>query len=263
MDRLLGKVAIITGAGQGVGKGIARRFASEGASVVIAEINSDTGRKTAQELRSDFGAKVEFIQTDVSEKGSVTAMIDASVTTYGRLDILVNNAYVIGRISRLEHKPDGHMDRAVRVGLYGPFWAMQAVFPHMCRNGGGRIISICSLNGVNAHMYSAEYNAVKEGLRALTRTAAREWARHNILANIICPAAQTGAYEAFLRANPENAAILLKQNPMGRMGDSERDIGGVALFLASDDSCYVTGNTIFADGGSHINGVSWSPDLPD
>ena len=131
----------------------------------------------------------------------------------------------------------------------------------MREQGGGRIINLVSLNGINAHMYSADYNATKEAIRALTRTAAREWARHSILVNAIAPAAATPAYLAFAESNPDNAARLLKLNPMGHMGDPERDIGGVALFLASDDSCYVTGNTIFADGGGHINGVPWDPEL--
>ncbi|MCX5999956.1 MAG: SDR family NAD(P)-dependent oxidoreductase [Chloroflexi bacterium] len=263
MNRLLDRVAIITGAGQGVGRGIARRLASEGAGVVIAELNEETGQRTAQEIRSDFGVKTLFLATDVSSKESVLLMVETTVKTFGRVDILVNNAWAPGRPSRLESKPEKHLDRAVRIGLYGPFWAIQAVFPHMRRQGSGRIISICSLNGVNAHMYTVEYNAVKEALRALTRTAAREWAQYNILANIICPAAETPAQQAFARTSPENAAAVLKQNPMGRMGDPERDIGGVALFLASEDSCYVTGNTIFADGGGHINGVSWAPEVPE
>jgi NAD(P)-dependent dehydrogenase (short-subunit alcohol dehydrogenase family) len=231
--------------------------------VVIAEINTETGQRTATEIVSDFGVRAQFVGTDVSSKESVLAMVDSTVASFGRVDILVNNAYAGGRNSRLEHKTDKGMERSLRIGFYGAFWAMQAVFPHMRKNGGGRIISICSLNGVNAHMYTAEYNATKEALRALTRTAAREWAQHNILANIICPAAESAAYEVFRRSSPENAALVLKQNPMGRMGDPERDIGGVALFLACEDSCYVTGNTIFADGGSHINGVSWAPELPE
>jgi len=131
------------------------------------------------------------VTTDVSNKESVLAMVDTTIKSFGRVDILVNNAWAPGRPSRLESKPEKHLDRAVRIGLYGPFWAMQAVFPHMRRQGGGRIISMCSLNGVNAHMYTAEYNSTKEALRALTRTAAREWAQYNILANIICPAAET------------------------------------------------------------------------
>lgn len=99
-----------------------------------------------------------------------------------------------------------------------------------------------------------------------TRTAAREWARHNILANVICPFAVTDAFEMFRDSSPENAASaarLLAQVPVGRMGDPQRDIGGVALFLASEDACYVTGNTIFADGGGHINGVAWDPPVAD
>lgn len=263
MNRLLDKVAIVTGAGQGIGRGIARRFAAEGAKVVVAEMNSETGDSTAKELQTDFKTKALFVKTDAGDKDSIQAMVDQSISTFGRIDILVNNAWSGGSHSRLEHKTDANMNHGLKLGLLGVFWAMQAVFPHMRRDGGGRIITMCSLNGVNAHMYTAEYNVAKEGARALTRTAAREWARHNILANIICPAAATPAYEAFRIGSPENAALVLKQNPMGRMGDPEQDIGGVALFLASDDSRYVTGNTIFADGGGHINGVSWAPELPD
>ena len=263
MNRLLDRVAIITGAGDGIGKGIARRFASEGAMTVIAELNTESGQRTAAEISRDFGTRALPVVTDVSNKESVLAMVDTTIGSLGRVDILVNNAWGGGNNARLEKKTDARVEKALRIGVFGTFWAMQAVFPHMRAAGGGRIITMCSLNGVNAHMYTAEYNLAKEAMRALTRTAAREWARHNILANIICPGAATPAYEAWRRSSPENAAALLKQNPMGRMGDPERDIGGVALFLASDDSCYVTGNTIFADGGSHINGVSWAPDMPD
>ncbi len=100
-------------------------------------------------------------------------------------------------------------------------------------------------------------------MRSLTRTAAREWARHGITANVICPAAATAAYQAVAAADPALIAETLRNNPMGRMGDPEADIGGVAVFLASDDAGYLTGNTLMVDGGSHINGVTWAPDLPD
>ncbi|MGH7786686.1 MAG: SDR family NAD(P)-dependent oxidoreductase [Candidatus Binatia bacterium] len=263
MERLRGRTAIITGAGQGIGRGIARRFAAEGAAVVVAERDRAAGQETADALARDFGTPALAVATDVTQKADVLAMVDAALTAYGHVDILVNNAWGGGSFSRLEQKTDADLQHGLQVALFGAFWAMQAVFPHMRGQGGGRIINLCSLNGVNAHMYTAEYNAAKEALRAVTRTAAREWARHNILANVICPAAATAAYEAFRRWDPANAAKLLEQNPMGRMGDPERDIGGVALFLASDDACYVTGNTIFADGGGHINGVAWAPDLPD
>lgn len=263
MKRLESKVAIVTGAGEGIGRGIARRLASEGADVLVAEIRADTGQRTASELARDFGVRAAFRPTDVGRRDDVLAMVDTAMGSFGRIDVLVNNAWGGGSFTRLEHKTDADMEHGLRVGVLAVFWSMQAVFPHMRDQGGGRIINLCSLNGVNAHMYTAEYNTAKEGIRSLTRTAAREWARHDILANIICPAAATAAYEAFRAASPENAAEILKQNPMGRMGDPEHDIGGVAVFLASDDSRYVTGNTLFVDGGSHINGISWAPELPE
>ena len=262
MGRLDGKAAIVTGAGQGIGRGVARAFAREGAAVTIAEINPETGRAVAGELEDELGATSLFVPTDVLQQSDIHRMVDATVDTFERVDILVNNAYVAAPFNRLESKIGDDLLLAYRGGPLHTFWAMQAVFPHMVAQGGGRIINFVSLNGINAHMYSADYNAAKEAIRALTRTAAREWARHNVLVNAIAPAAATPAYAAFAEAAPQNAAEMLEQNPMGRMGDPERDIGGVALFLASDDSRYVTGNTLFADGGGHINGVQWVPPLP-
>lgn len=262
MGRLDGKAAIVTGGGQGIGRGVARAIAREGAAVTVAEINPETGQAVAKELEAELSGRALFVQTDVLERAEVQHMVDATVETFGRVDILVNNAYVAGPFARLENKPDDDLLLAYRGGPLHTLWAMQAVFPHMVEQGGGRIINFVSLNGINAHMYSADYNAAKEAIRALTRTAAREWAHRNILVNAIAPAAATPAYVAFAEAAPENAAEVLQQNPMGRMGDPELDIGGVALFFASDDSCYVTGNTLFADGGSHINGVQWAPPLP-
>jgi NAD(P)-dependent dehydrogenase (short-subunit alcohol dehydrogenase family) len=262
MGRLDGRVAIVTGAGQGIGRGIARRFATEGAAVVLAERNPETGAAVEAELR-DLGRAARFVPTDVLDPAQLTAMVDAGLEHYGRVDILVNNAYAAGHPDRLERKPVADLDLALRGGPVHTYQAMQAVFPHFKAQRWGRVINFVSLNGVNAHMYSADYNAAKEAIRAITRTAAREWARHNILVNAIAPAAASPAYVAFAEAAPENAREMLKQNPLGRMGDPEHDIGGVALFLASDDSDYVTGNTIFADGGSHINGVQWDPPMPD
>ena len=262
MGRLDERVAIVTGAGFGIGRGIARRFAREGCAVVVAELDVLSGQRTAREVEA-LGAGSLYQPTDVAEKAQVAAAVDATIARFGRVDILVNNAWGGGTIKRLEHKTDDDMLHGIRLGFLSHFWAMQAVFPHMKARGSGAIINLCSLNGVNAHMYSAEYNTAKEASRALARTAAREWGRCGIRVNVICPAAATEAYEAFKAMAPDNAADLLRQNPMGRMGDPEDDIGSVALFLASDDSRYVTGNTLFVDGGSHINGVQWDPGLPD
>jgi NAD(P)-dependent dehydrogenase (short-subunit alcohol dehydrogenase family) len=260
--RLAGKVAIVTGAGQGIGEGIARAFAREGAAVTVAEINPETGARVAEQLRSELGARAQFVATDVLDQTQIAGMIDSTIAELGRVDILVNNAYVVAGMARTEHKSGDDLLLAFRGGPLHTLWAMQAVFPSMRDQGGGRIINLVSLNGINAHMYSVDYNAAKEAIRAVTRTAAREWAQHNILVNAIAPAAASPAFVAFAKASPENAEQMVRQNPMGRMGDPELDIGGVAVFLASDDSRYVTGNTIFADGGGHINGVQWAPPMP-
>ena len=263
MQRLKGRAAIVTGAGQGIGRGVARRVAREGANVLVAELDEKSGRACADEIAAEFGVRSLFVRTDVGVREQVVEAVERTVAEFGSVDILVNNAWGGGGVARLEYKSEDAMEHGWRVGLMSSFWAMQAAFPHMKAAGWGRIISVCSLNGVNAHMYTVEYNTAKEALRALTRTAAREWGRHGICANIICPAAATVAYEAFRRASPENAAKLLEQNPIGRMGDPEADIAPVVAFLASDDARYVTGNTLFVDGGGHINGVSWAPTLPD
>ncbi len=265
MKRLQEKVAIITGAGEGIGRGVARRFAAEGASVAVAEFNEETGQRTAAELEKNFGVKALFVHADITLKHDVLSMVDSTIKHFGRVDILVNNAWgrAGGGMSRLEYKTDDEMNQALNVGFMGVFWAMQAVFPHMKASGWGRIITMCSLNGINAHMYTVDYNSAKEAARALTRTAAREWARHGITANVICPGAATAAFKQVESQAPHMIAEIVKGIPMGRMGDSEEDIAPLALFLASDESRYVTGNTIHADGGSHINGVSWAMELPE
>ena len=263
MGRLDGRTAVITGAGDGIGLGIARRFGAEGARVVVAEINPSAGAAAATALTADFGTDAVSIRTDVSVKEDVVAAVGLAQQRWGRLDILVNNAWGGGRLSRVEHKTDELLARGFGVGFYGPFWAMQAALPLMKAQGYGRIVNLCSLNGVNAHMGTAEYNSAKEALRALTRTAAREWAPYGITANVICPGAKTAATRRVFADHPELEAAADAANPMGRLGDPEGDIAPVALFLASDDCRYVTGNTVFADGGSHINGSPWAPELPD
>ena len=260
MGRIEGKVAVVTGGGDGIGRAICRRFAAEGARVVIAEMNEQTGRESEAELLAS-GADATFIRTDVRVHDDNLAMIALAVERWGTVDILVNNAWGGGRIGRVENKTTELLAHGMDTTFYGPFWAMQAAFPHMRAQGWGRIVNMCSLNGVNAHMGTLEYNAAKEALRALTRTAAREWCRTGVTANVICPGAKTSAFRAWAAANPEMAAATEASHPMGRMGDPDDDIAPVALFLASDESRYVTGVTIFADGGGHINGVNWVPDF--
>ena len=257
--QLENRVAVITGAGEGIGRGIASAFVKEGAKVVIAEINAELGNAAVSEL----GENAIFVETDVSVKEDNERMIAAAVDQWGALDILVNNAWGGGVISRVESKSPELMEHGLNVGFLGPLWAMVAAHPIMKEQSYGRIVNLCSLNGVNAHMGTVEYNSAKEALRSATRTAAREWAPLGITANIICPAAKSASFFRVMSQFPELIAAADAANPMGRMGDCEDDIGPVAVFLASEGSSYITGNTIFADGGSHINGSSWAPDLDE
>lgn len=259
---LSGRTAIVTGAGDGIGRGVARRFAAEGARVLVAELDPETGARTARELVEEFGAESLFLPTDVTDKSQVQAMVDTAVEAWGSVDVLVNNAWgSLGGPGRVEAKTDENLRRGFAMGYFGPLWAMQAAFPHMKGRGWGRVVNMCSLNGVNAHMGTLEYNSAKEALRTLTRTAAREWAPTGVVVNAVCPGAKSAAFQRVAAANPEIAAVADRANPMGRLGDPETDIAPVVVFLASEAARYLTGNTLFVDGGSHINGVAWTPDL--
>ena len=209
------RVAVITGAGEGIGRGIASAFVKEGAKVVIAEINAELGNAAVSEL----GDKAIFVETDVSLKEDNERMIAAAVDQWGTLDILVNNAWSGGVISRVESKSPELMEHGLNVGFLGPLWAMVAAHPIMKEQSYGRIVNLCSLNGVNAHMGTVEYNSAKEALRSATRTAAREWAPLGITANIICPAAKSASFFRVMSQFPELIAAADAANPMGRMGD--------------------------------------------
>jgi NAD(P)-dependent dehydrogenase (short-subunit alcohol dehydrogenase family) len=263
MGRLQDRVAIVTGAGDGIGRAIARAFAAEGAKVLVAERDAAAGAAVAAEINDGTDGEALAVTTDVGDKAAVLTMVDATLDAWGTVDILVNNAWGGGNLGRLEYKTDEQMAHGMQIGFYAPLWAMQAALPTMRSQGRGNIINLCSLNGVNAHVGTAEYNCAKEALRTLTRTAAREWAPYGIIANAICPGAKTAASRAVFAANPELEAMADAANPMGRLGDPDTDIAPVAVFLASDDARYLTGNTLFVDGGSHINGAPWVPDLPD
>lgn len=266
MGRLSERVAIVTGAGQGVGLGVARALAAEGASVVIGNRTRETGEAAVASIERDFGdrgGRALFLETDVAQEQSVRALAEQSAERFGRVDVLVNNATPGGGTARLEHMKTEAMQSHIDVNYLAVLWAMQAVFPTMKAAGWGRIITMCSLNGINAHQYTAPYNGSKEAARALARTAAVEWGRYGITSNIVCPFARTDAWDLFEKFDPKSATQIVDDNPCGWAGDSERDIGPLCVFLASDESRYVTGNTIHADGGGHINGVHWKMELPE
>lgn len=255
--RLAGRVAVVTGGADGIGAGVVRAFATEGARVLVADVDVEQGEALAAEVDG------HFLQVDVTDRSQVEAMVSTAVDQLGSIDVLVNNAWGAGSVGRVENKTDAMIERGLAMGFYGPFWAMRAAFPHMKTHGWGRVINMCSLNGVNAHVGTLEYNAAKEALRTMTRTAAREWAPTGVVVNAICPGARSAAFQRIATTHPELAATAEASNPMGRLGDPLTDVAPVAVFLASDDCRYLTGNTLYVDGGAHINGVAWAPELPD
>lgn len=226
MGRLNGRVAIITGGGEGIGLGIARRFAREGATLVIAQRKIEVGECVAQSLREEFGVRAQFLTIDVCIKKQVERLIADTVSRFGAIDILVNNAGGGIAPKSLAETSDADVAYGMDLNFWSSYWAMQASFPHMQERGWGRIVNFGSLNGVNAHMHTAPYNIGKEAVRALTRTAAVEWGQFGICCNVICPAARTAAYDEFERTWPEAAGAITRQVPNRRMGDPERDIGG-------------------------------------
>lgn len=263
MAKLLeGRAALVTGGGQGVGQGVARALAESGARVAIAQRKVEQGEEEARYLRDTHGVDAFFLRTDVTRRGEVEAMVRTVHERFGQLDILVNNAGA-SFPRRLENHSDEELQQSFELNYWAVFWAMRAAFPLMKARNYGRIINMGSLNGVNAHMFTMAYNASKEAMRAMTRTAAVEWGPFGITCNTICPAASSPQAQDYFAANPEMTATILQQVPAGRFGDAEKDVGPVAVFLASEGSGFVNGNTVFASGGSQVNGVAWRPQVED
>ncbi|MCH2171428.1 SDR family oxidoreductase [Myxococcota bacterium] len=249
--RLGGRVALVTGAGQGVGRGISLALAREGAAVAVAEINAESGLRTVREIEA-LGGRAAHFDCNVSQRASVEKVVADCVETFGAVDVLVNNAQraPASPVLLIDHT-DEIIDQCFDTGFRGTFYFMQAVYPHM-KGRGGRVINLGSASGYQGNHGQAAYGAAKEAIRALSKTAAREWGEDGILVNVICPLASSPGVEKLLELAPELLETFTTGRPLNRIGDCEQDIGPVAVFLASDDSRYVTGHTIAVDGGGAI-----------
>lgn len=250
MALLSGKVALVTGAARGIGRGEAKALAKEGAAVVVIDILADAAADTVREIES-FGGRAMAVACDVSEQDQVRRAVAAAVEAFGSVDILVNNAQVIPNPTPLEAYTFEQLRDSVESGLYGTFHFMLACFPIMRAQGGGRIINTVSASGHgNSVAGFSGYGAAKDGIRSLTRAAAREWGPHSINVNAISPSALSpGAAAAYPTAEAQAALLKAVGMPIARWSDPEQDVGRVVVFLAGPDSRQITGCTISVDGG--------------
>ena len=252
---LAGKVALVTGSTQGLGQGIARRFVREGARVVINGRSAKKGESVLAELR-ELGGDASFLAADLCDRDAATKLVHDTFAHFGRLDVLVNNAQITPPLVEVtDLRTDEYLDTALQSGLYAALWTARAAFPIMRDQGAGRIVNFASINGAFGSRYGAAYNAAKEAIRGLTRTLANEFGPYGITVNVVLPAGLSPAYEAFYRDDPKRADAVARLNPMRRHGRAEEDIGAAVAGLASDAARYITGQSLYIDGGSHLLGL--------
>lgn len=245
--RLADKVALITGAGQGVGLGIAQAFVSQGASVVITGRDAARLEQAIPQIESR-GGKALAMPGDASKRENAEAAVRLAVDSFGGLDILVNNAQARRSGVAVEDITEADMELAFGTGPVATLLHMQAAFPHM-RNKGGSIINFGSKMGMLPIAGIGSYAAAKEAIRGLSRTAAREWGKYKIRVNVLNPAALSDSGKTYFKDRPEEFERLCQDVALGYFGEAETDIGAAAVFLASDEGRYLTGQTINVDGG--------------
>ena len=247
--RLADKVAIVTGAGSGFGEGIATRFAAEGARVVVNDVDSANGERVAAAIRL-AGGQATFVRADVSRGDDVKALLQATLATYGRLDLQINNAGVSHRKQSMLTVPEDEFDRVYAVNLKSLYWTAQPMAPHFRDNGGGVFINIASTGGVRPRPGLVWYNGTKGAVIVTSRAMAVELAPHRIRVNVINPVAgDTPLLATFMGEDtPEIRAKFVSTIPLGRFSQP-RDIANAALFLASDEADFITGACLEVDGG--------------
>jgi NAD(P)-dependent dehydrogenase (short-subunit alcohol dehydrogenase family) len=246
--KLANKVALITGAGSGMGREAAELFASEGARIAVADVNEASAKETAASIIK-AGGKAIALKADVSNSEQVQAMVAAAADQLGGLDIVYNNAGIEGNSDFLAQMKEEDFDRVIAINLRGVWLGMKYALPHMIKAGGGSVINTASIAGLVGIRAAAAYCAAKAGVIALTRVAALEYGRYNIRVNAICPGAiDTPMVQRVQGEGGMRDGAINRISVLGRIGKPS-EIAKTALFLASDDSSFATGAPFVIDGG--------------
>lgn len=251
MKRLEENVTIITGGGKGIGYGLAQAFAEAGSNLVITGRTLRRLESAKERLEAEYGVKVLPIVADGADESAIKDVVAQTIATFGKINTLVNNAQVSkSGLPLIEHTKED-LDLSIHSGLYAAFFYMRECHPYL-KESKGSVINFASGAGLFGKLGQSSYAAAKEGIRGLSRVAAAEWGPDGIRVNVICPLAMTESLMEWRDNYPDLFAKTIQGIPLGRFADPKDDIGRVAVFLASEDAHYITGETITLQGGSGL-----------
>ena len=260
MDQLKGKVAVVSGATTSIGSALAIRFAREGASTALIDTDEKRGAEIVAQIEA-AGGTAAFFRADVSVKGEAKRAMDEVASAWGNIYVLANCSWRQQSWTAFVDKPEDEFAATFDLRAMAAVRCIQAVFPHM-KESGGRIINVASPYGATTYTNVGDDVAADWALQGITRAAAVELARYNILTNYLSPAvADIPEFREYRAANNETVDRVLKTAPLRRVGDPVEDIGGAAMYLVSDEACFVNGHPIYADGGQFLNLGVFSPGL--
>jgi 3-oxoacyl-[acyl-carrier protein] reductase len=246
--RMEAKVGLVTGAGSGIGRASAERFAAEGARVVVVDVDAERAQATAEAIERD-GGEALALATDVADDAAVRAMADAALDRFGRVDALVNNAGILDDYLPAAETPDEIWERVLGVNLNAHFLTCRALIPQMLEHGGGAIVNVASTAGLNGGNGGAAYTTSKHGVIGFTRQLCFDYARLGIRANVLCPGAvETGLTHEIFSSGDAEVMKAVESAPVGRWAQPE-ELANAVLFLASDEASFVNGAVYVVDGG--------------